>query len=62
MRSTSRVVDISINQHKSLGGISPAMATGLSDTPHDMEWIVGLIDERAPQPGPRGSDKKQNAD
>jgi len=41
-------------QHKSLGGVSPAMAAGVSDTLHDMEWIVGLIDERAPKPGPRG--------
>lgn len=48
-------------QHKSLGGISPAMAAGVSDTLHDMEWIVGLIDERAPKPGPRGSYKKKAA-
>lgn len=41
-------------QHKSLGGISPAMAAGVCDTPHDMEWIVGLIDARAPKPGRRG--------
>jgi IS1 family transposase/uncharacterized protein YerC len=45
-------------QHKSLGGISPAMAAGVSDTLHDIEWIVGLIDERAPKPGPRGPYKK----
>src|SRR3546814_17883065 len=41
-------------QHKSLGGLSPAMAAGVSDTLHDMEWIVGLIEDRAPKPGPRG--------
>src|SRR3546814_15497386 len=35
-------------QHKSLGGLSPAMAAGVSDTLHDMEWIVGLIAARAP--------------
>lgn len=46
-------------QHKSLGGISPAMAAGLSDALHDMEWIVGLIDARAPKPGPRGPYKKR---
>ena len=47
-------------QHKSLGGISPAMAAGVSDTLHDMEWIVGLIDARAPKPGPRGPYKKRD--
>ncbi len=48
-------------QHKSLGGISPAMAAGVSDTLHDMEWIVSLIDAVAPKPGPRGSYKKKNS-
>lgn len=45
-------------QHKSLGGVSPAMAAGVADTLHDMAWIVGLIDARAPKPGPRGPYKK----
>ena len=31
-------------QHKSLGGVSPAMAAKVTDTLHDMEWIVGLIE------------------
>lgn len=35
--------------HKSLR-CSPAMAAGVSDTLRDMEWIVGLIDARAPKP------------
>ena len=48
-------------QHKALGGISPAMEAGLSDTLHDMEWIIGLIDARAPKPGPRGKYKKNNS-
>ena len=48
-------------QHKSLGGVSPAMEAGISDTLHDMEWIVGLIDARAPRPGPRGPYKKYDA-
>ena len=43
-------------QHKSLKGSSPAMAAGVSKTRRDMEWIVGLIDERMPaprKPGPK---------
>ena len=43
--------------HKSLK-VTPAMAAGVSDTLHDMEWIVELIDARAPKPGPRGPYKK----
>ena len=44
--------------HKTLR-VTPAMEAGLSDTAHDMEWIVGLIDARAPKPGPRGPYKKR---
>ena len=47
-------------QHKA-HRLSPAMAAGLTDTLHDMEWIVGLIDARAPKPGPRGPYRKQNS-
>ena len=36
--------------HMSLGGISPAMEAGLSHILHDLEWIVDLIDARAPKP------------
>lgn len=39
--------------HKTLR-MTPAMAAGISDTLHDMEWVVGLIDAAAPKPGPRG--------
>ena len=35
--------------HESLR-CTPAMAAGVSDTLHDMEWIVGLIDARAAKP------------
>ena len=47
--------------HKSLK-VTPAMAAGVSDTLYDIKWIVGLIDARAPKPGPRGSYKKTNSD
>lgn len=33
------------------------MAAGLTDTPHEMEWIVALIDARAPKPDPCGPNK-----
>lgn len=29
------------------------MAAGVSDSLHDMEWIVGLVAARAPTPGAR---------
>ena len=35
--------------HKSLR-VTPAMQVGLSDSLHDIDWIVGLIDARAPKP------------
>ncbi|WP_200808422.1 DDE-type integrase/transposase/recombinase [Tistlia consotensis] len=44
--------------HKTLK-VTPAMAAGVSNTLHDMEWIVGLIDARAPEPKPRGPYKKR---
>ena len=44
--------------HKTLR-MSPAMAAGVTDTLRDTEWIVGLIDERAAKPGPRGPYKKR---
>lgn len=48
-------------QHKSLKGLSPAMAAGVTDTLRDMEWICELIDARASQLGPRGPYKKTTA-
>ncbi len=44
--------------HKTLR-VTPAMAAGVTDTLRDMEWIVSLIDARAPKPGPRGSYEKR---
>ncbi len=46
--------------HKTLK-MSPAMAAGVTDTLRDVEWIVSLIDVRAPKPGPRGPYKKRAA-
>lgn len=33
---------------------TPAQAAGLADRQYGLEWIVDLIDERSPKPGPRG--------
>ena len=46
-------------QHKSLDGISPSMAAGVTDRLWDIEDIVQLVDEAAPKPGPRGPYKKR---
>lgn len=45
--------------HKSLK-VTPAMAAGIETELRDMEWIVGLIDERAPEPKKRGPYKKRS--
>lgn len=42
--------------HKSLR-VTPAMEAGLSDTLHDLEWIVSLIDAAAPKPNKPGPKK-----
>lgn len=46
--------------HKSLK-VTPAQEAGLSEDVKSMEWIVGLIDARAPKPGPRGKYKQNNS-
>lgn len=46
--------------HKTLK-VTPAMAAGVTDTLYDMEWVVGLIDARAPAPKKRGPYKKKNS-
>ena len=43
--------------HKTLR-VAPAMASGLSETLRDVNWIVGLIEARETKPGPRGPYKK----
>ena len=48
-------------QHKSLGGISPAMAASVTDRLWDIEHIVRLVDDAAPKLGPRSSYKKRNS-
>ena len=50
-----------VRQHKSLGGISPAMAAGATDRLWDIEDIVRLVDEAAPKPVQRGPYKKRNS-
>ena len=47
-------------QHKA-HRLSPAMAADITDTLRDIEWIVSLIDERAPKTGPRGAYKEKNS-
>ena len=47
-----------VRMHKSLR-MTPAMAAGVTDTLHDMEWLVGLIDARAPKPGRPKTYRKQ---
>lgn len=44
--------------HKTLR-VTPAMEAGVSDVVRDMEWVVGLIDARAPTPKKRGPYKKR---
>ncbi len=46
-------------QHKSLDGIAPAMAAGVTDRLWDIEDIVRLVQEARPKPGPRGPYRKK---
>ena len=41
--------------------VTPAMEAGVSDTLHDMEWIVGLIDARSDPPRRPKTYKKRNS-
>ena len=50
-----------VKQHKSLKGLSPAMAAGISDTLWSMTDLAEMVDATLPKPGPRGQYKKQAA-
>ena len=50
-----------VKQHKSLKGLSPAMAAGLSDTLWSMTNLAEMVDTAQPKPGKRGPYKKSNA-
>ena len=47
-----------VKQHKSLKGLSPAMAARLSTTLWEMKDLAEMIDATLPKPGPRGPYKK----
>jgi IS1 family transposase len=47
-----------VKQHKSLKGLSPAMAAGISDTLWSMADMAEMVDAAAPKPGKRGPYKK----
>jgi len=48
-----------VKQHKSLKGLSPAMATGLSGTLWSMTDLAEMIDATLPRPGKRGGPYKR---
>jgi IS1 family transposase len=48
-----------VRVHKSFL-MTPAMAAGVTDTLHDMAWLVGNIDAAAPAPKPRGPYRKKD--
>jgi IS1 family transposase len=50
-----------VKQHKSLKGLSPAMAAGLSDTLWSMTDLAEMIDASLPKPGKRGPYQKRGA-
>jgi IS1 family transposase len=47
-----------VKQHKSLKGLSPAMAAGISDTLWSMTDLAEMVNAAAPKPGSRGPYKK----
>jgi hypothetical protein len=51
----------SVKQYKSLKGLPPAMAAGISDTLWSMTGLAEMIDAAQPKPSKRGPYKKQAA-
>ena len=39
--------------------MTPAMAAGIDRVLHDVDWIAELVEQAFPEPGPRGSYKKE---
>jgi hypothetical protein len=48
-----------VKQHKSLKGLTPAMAAGVSATLWSMADLAEMVDATMPKPGKRGSYKKR---
>lgn len=49
-----------VKQHKSLKGLSPAMAAGISNTLWSMTDLAEMVDAAALKPGPRGPYRKRS--
>jgi hypothetical protein len=50
-----------VKQHRTLKGLTPAMAAGLSDKLWSVADIAEMVDSRLPKPGKRGPYKKRAA-
>jgi hypothetical protein len=50
-----------VKQHKSLQGLSPAMAAGVSNTLWSMTDLASMIDISLPKPGKRGTCRPRNS-
>jgi hypothetical protein len=50
-----------VKQHKSLKGLSPAMAAGISQTLWSVTDLAEMVDAAAPKTGPRGPYKRKNS-
>ena len=47
-----------VKQHKTLKGLSPAMAAGITDELWSVTILAEMVDDAAPKPGKRGPYKK----